>query len=113
MDDKGSTVIIVNGFPPYSHQDDAIRSVLTAINLRKQLKKINVKCNIGIATGPVFAGIVGTSGSRREYSTLADTVNLSARMMQAACYSKDKKILLCQNTKAEAEHKIAFRFCFK
>ena len=28
MDDKGSTLIVVFGFPPMCHQDDAARSIL-------------------------------------------------------------------------------------
>ena len=81
MDDKGSTMIIVHGVPPYTHEDDAVRSVMTALNLKQELNKLNCSCSIGIATGLVFCGVVGTSGSRREYSLLGDSVNLSARMM--------------------------------
>ena len=66
MDDKGSTLIVVFGMPPMAHQDDAVRAVLTAFSLTSELKKIDCRCAIGIATGLVFAGVVGTSGSRRE-----------------------------------------------
>lgn len=45
------------------------------------MAKVNCRCSIGIATGTVFAGVVGTSGSRREYSVLGDSVNLAARLM--------------------------------
>lgn len=81
MDDKGSTLIVVFGLPPMCHQDDAARAILTAFLLVKELKKLACPVSIGIATGTVFAGVVGTSGSRREYSVLGDEVNLSARLM--------------------------------
>ena len=81
MDDKGSTLIIVFGLPPLSHQDDPIRAILTGFALLKELAVVNCKCSVGIATGTVFAGVIGTSGSRREYSVLGDSVNLAARLM--------------------------------
>ena len=126
MDDKGSTLIVVFGFPPLSHQDDPTRACLTAFTLVKEIEKLDkiermqekermerqdkkedtekrktvgINIKIGIATGIVFAGVVGTSGSRREYSVLGDSVNLSARLMQLACTNKEgKKIFCCQNT---------------
>lgn len=81
MDDKGSTLIVVFGLPPLSHQDDPIRAILSGFALLRELAVINCKCSIGIATGTVYAGVIGTSGSRREYSVLGDSVNLSARLM--------------------------------
>lgn len=51
------------------------------INFHTNTEKSNCKCSIGIGTGLVFAGVVGTSGNRREYSVIGDTVNLAARMM--------------------------------
>lgn len=81
MDDKGSTLIVVFGLPPVSHQNDAVRAVLTGFMLEEHLRRIKCRCAIGISTGIAFCGIVGTSGSRREYSILGDCVNLSARLM--------------------------------
>ncbi len=93
MDDKGSTLIVVFGLPPLSHQDDPIRAILTGFSL---LKELECACSIGIASGVAFAGVVGTSGSRREYSVLGDCVNLSARLMQLACGEETKKIICCE-----------------
>jgi class 3 adenylate cyclase len=82
MDDKGSTLICVWGLCPMAHTDDAQRAIFTAMNMRRELMKIeNTTVNVGIATGDVFSGVVGTSGSRKEFSTLGDTVNLAARIM--------------------------------
>lgn len=110
MDDKGSTLIVAFGLPPFAHQDDPVRAVLASFQLKEQLSKINCNCSIGITTGLVFTGVVGTNGNRREYSVLGDTVNLSARLMQAACGEKVRKILVDEETKNEGEHKIAFKF---
>lgn len=81
MDDKGSTCIAVFGLPPLSHQNDAVRAIQSAFLLESELKKIKCKVAIGISTGVAYCGVVGTSGSRREYSVLGDCVNLAARIM--------------------------------
>lgn len=49
--------------------------------MESELKKIKCKVAIGISTGIAYCGVVGTSGSRREYSVLGDCVNLAARIM--------------------------------
>ena len=82
MDDKGSTLICIWGLCPFAHEDDAARAILTAMNMRRELLKIEgTWCNVGISTGEVFSGVVGTSGSRKEFSVLGDYVNLAARIM--------------------------------
>lgn len=56
----------------------------------------------------MFAGVIGTSGSRKEYSVLGDNVNLAARLMQKACYEKEigKKILICIQTATDSANKV-------
>jgi class 3 adenylate cyclase len=82
MDDKGSTLICIWGLTPMAHDDDAARAILTGINMNKELKKIEgTQCKIGITSGEMFSGVVGTSGGRKEFSVLGDVANLSARIM--------------------------------
>ena len=81
MDDKGSTLIAVFGLAPLSHVDDASRAIFSSKLIINTLKEVQCPCSIGIATGKVFSGVVGTSGSRREFSVIGDAVNLSARIM--------------------------------
>lgn len=89
MDDKGCTLICIWGVSPLAHVDDPARAVLCALNLRRALNKVQgTWCNIGMSSGEVFSGVVGTSGSRKEFSLLGDTANLAARIMCIAKYKK-------------------------
>ena len=83
MDDKGLTAVCSFGLPPLAHENDARRAVEAAIELRQRLNSRNVSSSVGIATGTVFCGIYG-SDTRRQYTVLGNTVNLAARLMQAA-----------------------------
>lgn len=103
VDDKGSTIMIGFGIPPQTHEDDAVRAVQAAMALQSRFAALEVRSSIGITTGRVYCGVVGSS-IRREYTVLGDTVNLSARLMQAA----DGKIF-CDRATYEAADSLSFR----
>lgn len=111
MDDKGSTLICIWGLPPMAHEDDATRAVLAAQMIRSKLKSpdINCWCCIGISTGTVFSGVVGTSGSRKEFSVLGDVVNVSARIMGWSKKEKGK-ILVSYDTMRESSPFLEFKY---
>eukprot|EP00049_Salpingoeca_infusionum_P025916 m.22608 g.22608 ORF g.22608 m.22608 type:complete len:1508 (+) comp8402_c0_seq1:777-5300(+) len=85
IDDKGLLVLCVFGLPPMKHPDDGKRATAAARLLVDGSRSLgeHVHCSIGVATGDVFAGVVG-SQSRREYTVMGRVVNLAARLMQSA-----------------------------
>jgi class 3 adenylate cyclase/tetratricopeptide (TPR) repeat protein len=80
--DKGSVLLVFFGAPA-SHEDDELRAVLAAMEIRDRRPEFISGQKIGVNTGSVFAGNLG-SDLRREYTALGDAINLAARLMGAA-----------------------------
>lgn len=103
VDDKGVSLLAGFGLPPVAHEDDAARAIGCALELHDRIRSLGWKCSIGVATGRIFCGAYGNN-QRREYTMIGDTVNTSARLMQAA-----KGHILCeQATWREAETRFDF-----
>lgn len=83
VDEKGVSMLVVLGLPPVSHEDDPLRGARLGLALLEAMTERGRSCSIGMATGRVFCGEVGNA-CRREYTLMGDTVNLAARLMQAA-----------------------------
>ena len=83
IDDKGTVLKIVFGFPMMAHEDDPVRAVHAGIEIRRNLKTMNVQSCIGIATGWTICGLVGND-VRLEYTAVGSSVILAARLMQNA-----------------------------
>jgi len=82
--DKGSYFSIVFG-APIAHDDDALRAVATALELRATPAELDFvgPVQIGVSRGRVYAGTFGAP-SRRAYGVLGNEVNAAARLMQKA-----------------------------
>ena len=103
---KGSLLHLLFG-APVAHEDNEERAVGCALEMQQVAMESNempfiTDQRIGVASGPVFAGNVG-SERRREYTVMGDIVNLSARLMQAA---EMGDILTDQRTARRAEGKL-------
>lgn len=85
VDDNHTILLVLFGAPPLSHEDDPLRALLCGLEM---LRRFPAEANpftlrMGIASGNVFAGPVG-SPSRREYTVLGNAANLAYRLMSQA-----------------------------
>jgi class 3 adenylate cyclase len=78
---------------PAAHEDDPERAVRCGLDLVRAIDELDaaqhvagaesLKVRVGINTGPVVVGIVGTQ-TASEYTAMGDTVNVAARMQASA-----------------------------
>lgn len=89
---------------PVAHEDDPVRAIHTSLDLlaateefARQVKQdygIEFAVRIGLNTGPVVVGSVG-SDLKYEYTAMGDAVNLAARMQSSA---RPMTVLISENT---------------
>ncbi len=75
---------------PHDQPDHALKALRAAAAMPAELARVEdmLECGIGVATGEVVAGFVGTR-ERFEYTVIGDVVNLAARLCEEA---KGKKV---------------------
>jgi class 3 adenylate cyclase len=85
----GDGVLVFFG-APIAHEDDPERAVRCGLDMVREIEGeahthagVPLKVRVGINTGPVVVGMVGTDIAR-EYTAMGDAVNIAARMQAAA-----------------------------
>ncbi|MBC8074663.1 MAG: tetratricopeptide repeat protein, partial [Chloroflexales bacterium] len=128
MAPDGNRTLVFFG-APVAHEDDPLRAVQAGLALREALPATNqaisallrewfathatgpalpqvamatLRQRVGIASGVVFAGIVGTP-QRHEYVLLGDTVDLAARLLAVA---NDNDVFIASRTYRAVRHAV-------
>ena len=99
----GDSMMVAFG-TPVSHNNDAIMAVKSAIEMQEKAKEIDnklrkkvglrLKIGIGISTGKVFSGILG-SLRKKEFTSIGMAVNIAGRLQGLA---KEDEILISEST---------------
>lgn len=94
---------------PMAHEDDPARAVHAALEMQEAMEafaglptsagRFSLKQRIGVNTGYVFAGNLGST-LRQEYSVMGDEVNLASRLMGIAA---EGHVLISQSTARRVE----------
>jgi adenylate cyclase len=107
----GDEIMVIWG-APVIHDDDPLRAVQAALEVNVQLAEFNkrrlaenkpeIKIGIGVNTGSLVAGYIGSTRAM-SYSVIGDTVNTASRLCAAA---KKGQILISENTLQHLGEKI-------
>jgi len=107
----GDSIMVVYG-APLSRPDDPIRAVKSAVAMQAKAREIDacmhahngfrLKLGIGISTGKVFSGVLG-SMRKREYTSIGMAVNVAARLQAAATAGE---VLITADTLSHLPHSI-------
>lgn len=109
----GDAILAVFGVPA-RREDDALRAVRAALEIRQQVNEINqerarkkqfaIEIGIGITSGAVISGNIG-SERRMDYTVIGDPVNLAARL-EGLTKELGHKILVNDRVRAAVEKEI-------
>ena len=103
--DKGS-YLYVNFGALVAHDDDILRALAVAMELRRTPENLDFIQNIqiGVSTGRIRAGTYG-SDAQRIYGAIGDETNVAARLMQ---YAKPGQIVVNQRVAKVSQHRYEF-----
>ena len=82
-DEKGLILMAAWGLQSRSFEDNAERALAAAALVHQAAREAGVEASIGVTSGKVFAGLVG-SDSHREYTVIGDAVNRAAALSSHA-----------------------------
>ena len=110
----GDSMMVVYGVP-VSHDDDPAMAVRSAVAMQVKAREINegltqkngfrLRLGIGISTGKVFSGVLG-SVRKKEFTSIGMAVNIAARLQGLA---RKGEVLITEDTLARLPDRIIAR----
>ena len=110
----GDSMMVVYGLP-ISREDDPAMAVRSAVLMQAKAREINeglsqkngfrLRLGIGISTGKVFSGVLG-SVRKKEFTSIGMAVNIAARLQGLA---REGEVLITEDTLARLPDKIIVR----
>ncbi len=104
---------------PIGHADDAFNAVRACLAMREELAKLNklrlsrgqnpIKIGMGLNTGPVIAGNIG-SDEKMEYTVIGDSTNLASRV-ESVTKEYGTDLLISQNVYERISDRFIFEAC--
>lgn len=106
LNNKGDKLLVFFG-APIAHENDDELTVRCALEMKQLLAdmKLPLQQRVGINTGYVFSGEVG-SPLRKEFTVMGDDVNLAARLMGVAQFGQ---ILVSHSTYSKITNKFLWQ----
>ena len=90
---------------PRAHEDDPIRAISAALEIRDEIERRGLRATSGINTGEVYLGPIG-SDRHAEFSALGPVINLAARLQSKA---EPGQVLVGESTYRAARRSFEFR----
>ena len=110
----GDSMMVVYGIPD-TGEDDPAMAVRSAVAMQAKAREINedlsqkngfrLRLGIGISTGKVFSGVLG-SVRKKEFTSIGMAVNIAARLQGLA---REGEVLISEDTLARLSDKIVVR----
>ncbi len=107
----GDSMMVVYGVP-VSRKDDPAMAIRSAVAMQAKAREINeglsqkngfrLRLGIGISTGKVFSGVLG-SVRKKEFTSIGMAVNIAARLQGLA---REGEVLITEDTLARLPDKI-------